>query len=126
MLQPPRARENANGPIDGYIVIYKRTKLGGQVLDKVAKFEKVVAKGGNANFNLSGLLPWSTYDVQIAAFNLETKRNTIQIGKKLISRFSDPFTVLTRVSGLTLLFFLGIEFLVCFCSVKLMPQVFCF
>jgi len=96
--QPPRAKENANGPIDGYIVIYKRTKLGGQVLDKVAKFEKIVAKGGNANFNLSGLLPWSTYDIQIAAFNLETKRKTIQIGKRLISRFSEPFPVLTRVS----------------------------
>ena len=119
ILQPPRAKENANGPIDGYIVIYKRTMLGGKVLDKVAKFEKIVAKGGNANFNLSGLLPWSTYDIQIAAFNLETKRKTIQIGKKLISRFSDPFPVLTRVSGMALLFFLGIEFLFCFCNVKL-------
>ena len=70
------------------------------MLDKVTKFEKVVAKGGNANFNLSGLLPWSTYSIQIAAFNLETKRKTIQIGKKLISKFSDPFTVSTRVAGM--------------------------
>ena len=99
--QPPRAKENANGPIDGYIVVYQRTKLGGRVLQNVPKFEKEVEKGDNANFNLSGLFPWSTYRIQIAAFNLEKKRKTKQKGKKLISKFSDPFTVLTRVAGKT-------------------------
>ena len=80
-------------------MIYKRTKLGGKELDKLEQFEQVVGKAGNANFNLSGLYPWSTYQIQIAAFNLETKRGTKQIGGKLVSRFSDAFAVSTRVSG---------------------------
>ena len=71
------------------------------MLEKVTKFEKEVEKGDNANFNLSGLFPWSTYRIQIAAYNLEKKRKTKQKGKKLISKFSDPFTVLTRVAGRT-------------------------
>lgn len=73
-------------------MIYERIKLGEGKLDKIESLEKVVERGGNGNFNLSGLLPWSTYRIRITAFNVFD-------WKKLKSQFTDAFTVSTNVAG---------------------------
>eukprot|EP00794_Sanderia_malayensis_P008055 gene8055-8918_t len=90
--QPPGIEKGSNGPINGYIVKYRRIKLGDKELDSERLEKRFVDKGENSNFNLSALLPWSTYTIQINAFNLLDGRHN-----KLLSPPTEPFIIKTRV-----------------------------
>lgn len=71
---------------------YKRIRLGEKEVYSENLEEKVVDKGENSNFNLSGLLPWSTYTIHISAFNMFRRG-------KLKSPPTDQFKIETRVCG---------------------------
>lgn len=82
---------NANGPIDGYIVTYKRTEVGYISVDEMSKAIRI-SPDQSDNYTLDGLLPWSTYSVGVIAYNMFQ-------GKQLESDASHALVIQTWVSS---------------------------
>lgn len=82
---------NANGPIDGYIVRYKRTEVGYMNVDEKSMVNHI-APNQSSNYMLTGLQPWSTYRVGVIAYNMFE-------GKQLESDASHALVIQTWVSS---------------------------
>lgn len=67
----PPAKEKRNGPINGYILTWKRVAYGEERIEKNAK--RVVITGKEIA-RIDGLKPWSVYSIHVTAYNLLNKR----------------------------------------------------
>lgn len=65
-----------NGPIDGYVLSYRRTARGGK---RVNENSRDIVVAGRDIIRVDGLAMLSTYEVNITAYNL-------LMGKRLVSR----------------------------------------
>lgn len=84
-------RDDQNGPLDGYEVFYQRTFYGSERIPD-SKPKKEGVPGSINAYKLSDLVPWSSYNVWVLAYNLKNN-------EKLASPTGNIFVAKTKTGS---------------------------
>lgn len=84
--------EDANGPIDGYVIRFKRIKSGSEILYENSSLLTRNVSGNSITYRLDMLKPWSTYSVEISSYN-------VLKGEHLYSKKNEELIIKTEVDS---------------------------